>query len=128
VEGIVPVGTTGESPTLTYEEHTEVIQVAIEAAKGRCKVIAGTGSNSTNEAIFLTVEAEKLGADAALVVAPYQSPQEASTAITARSPKVRIPIVLYSIPGAAESRSGWKLWCVWRTIAGHRLHQGSQAR
>ena len=71
VEGVVPVGTTGESPTLTHEEHTEVIQTAIEAARGRCRVIAGTGSNSTAEAISLTREAEKLGADAALLVAPY---------------------------------------------------------
>ena len=102
VEGIVPVGTTGESPTLTYEEHTEVIQVAIEAAKGRCKVIAGTGSNSTKEAIFLTGEAEKLGADAALVVAPYYnkpSQEGLYRHYRAIAEAVNIPIVLYSIPG-----------------------------
>jgi 4-hydroxy-tetrahydrodipicolinate synthase len=102
VEGIVPVGTTGESPTLNYEEHTEVIQVAVEAAKGRCKVIAGTGSNSTKEAIFLTEEAEKLGADAALVVAPYYnkpSQEGLYRHYRAIAEAVSIPIVLYSIPG-----------------------------
>ena len=102
VEGIVPVGTTGESPTLTFEEHTEVIQVAIETAEGRCKVIAGTGSNSTKEAIFLTGEAEKLGADAALVVAPYYnkpSQEGLYRHYRAIAEAVRIPIVLYSIPG-----------------------------
>src|SRR5437762_1499090 len=67
IAGIIPVGTTGESPTVTHAEHSEIIRVAIEAAKGRCKVIAGTGSNSTAEAIELTVEAEKMGADAALL-------------------------------------------------------------
>jgi 4-hydroxy-tetrahydrodipicolinate synthase len=102
VDGIVPVGTTGESPTLTYEEHTEVIRVAVEAAKGRCKVIAGTGSNSTKEAIFLTREAEKLGADAALVVAPYYnkpSQEGLYRHYRAIAETANIPIVLYSIPG-----------------------------
>ena len=65
VEGIVPVGTTGESPTLTHEEHAKVIRFAVETAKGRCKVIAGAGSNSTSEALSLSLQAEKLGADAA---------------------------------------------------------------
>lgn len=102
VEGIVPVGTTGESPTLTHEEHTEVIRVAIETAKGRCLVIAGTGSNSTSEAIALTVEAEKLGADAALLVAPYYnkpSQEGLYRHFKAIAQAVKIPIVLYSIPG-----------------------------
>ena len=102
VEGIVPVGTTGESPTLTHEEHTEVIRVAIEAAKGRCLVIAGTGSNSTTEAIDLTVEAEKLGADAALLVAPYYnkpSQEGLYRHFRAIAAAVKIPLVLYSIPG-----------------------------
>jgi 4-hydroxy-tetrahydrodipicolinate synthase len=102
VEGIVPVGTTGESPTLTFEEHTEVIRIAVEAAKGRCKVIAGTGSNSTKEAIFLTKEAEKLRADAALVVAPYYnkpSQEGLYRHYRAIAEAVDIPIVLYSIPG-----------------------------
>lgn len=102
LEGIVPVGTTGESPTLTHEEHAEVIRVAIETAKGRCKVIAGTGSNSTTEAIDLTVEAEKLGADAALLVAPYYnkpSQEGLYRHFRAIAEAVKIPIVLYSIPG-----------------------------
>ena len=102
VEGIVPVGTTGESPTLTYEEHTEVIRVAIEAAKGRCKVIAGTGSNSTMEAVSLTTEAERLGADAALLVAPYYnkpSQEGLYRHFCAIARAVKFPIVLYSIPG-----------------------------
>jgi 4-hydroxy-tetrahydrodipicolinate synthase len=102
VEGIVPAGTTGESPTLTNEEHTEVIQAAIEAAKGRCKVIAGTGSNSTVEAISLTREGERLGADAALLVAPYYnkpSQEGLYRHYRAIAEAVSIPIVLYNIPG-----------------------------
>src|SRR3954451_13213731 len=64
VDGIVPVGTTGESPTLDHAEHIRVIELAVKVAAGRVKVIAGTGSNSTAEAVALTVEAEKVGADA----------------------------------------------------------------
>jgi 4-hydroxy-tetrahydrodipicolinate synthase len=102
VAGIVPVGTTGESPTLTHEEHSEVIRIAVEAAAGRCKVIAGTGSNSTAEAIDLTVEAEKIGADASLLVAPYYnkpSPEGLYRHFRAVADAVKIPIILYSIPG-----------------------------
>ena len=102
VEGIVPVGTTGESPTLTHEEHAEVIKVAVETARGRCLVIAGTGSNSTAEAIDLTIEAEKLGADAALLVAPYYnkpSQEGVYRHYKAIAGAVKIPLVLYSIPG-----------------------------
>jgi 4-hydroxy-tetrahydrodipicolinate synthase len=102
IEGIVAVGTTGESPTLSHEEHSGVIRVAIEAAAGRCKVIAGTGSNSTSEAISLTADAKALGADAALLVAPYYnkpSPEGLYRHFRAISEAVDIPIVLYSIPG-----------------------------
>jgi 4-hydroxy-tetrahydrodipicolinate synthase len=102
VAGIVPVGTTGESPTLTHEEHNEVIRLAVEAAAGRCKVIAGTGSNSTAEAIALTVEAEKIGADAALLVAPYYNKPSAEGLYRhyrAVAEAVKFPIILYSIPG-----------------------------
>lgn len=102
VEGIVPVGTTGESPTLDHEEHAEVIRVAIKAAKGRVKVIAGTGSNSTKEAIALTKEAEAAGADAALLVAPYYnkpSQEGLYRHFKAVADAVKIPIILYSIPG-----------------------------
>lgn len=102
IDGIVPVGTTGESPTLTHEEHARVIQLAVEAARGRCLVIAGTGSNSTAEAIELTCEAARIGADAALLVAPYYNkPSQEGLyrhyrAIAEASP---LPLVLYSIPG-----------------------------
>ncbi|MFZ4599504.1 MAG: 4-hydroxy-tetrahydrodipicolinate synthase [Terrimicrobiaceae bacterium] len=102
VEGIVPVGTTGESPTLSHEEHSEVIRTAIEAAAGRCLVIAGTGSNATSEAIDLTKDAERLGADAALLVAPYYnkpSPEGLYRHFRAIAESVKIPIILYSIPG-----------------------------
>lgn len=102
VDGIVPVGTTGESPTLTHAEHMEVIAKAIEFAAGRLKVIAGTGSNSTTEAIVMTQEAAKLGADGTLQVCPYYNkPSQEGLyrhfkAIAECSP---LPIVLYSIPG-----------------------------
>ncbi len=102
ITGIVPVGTTGESPTLSHEEHLDVIRVAVEAANGRCKVIAGAGSNSTREAIELSVEAEKLGVDALLSVAPYYnkpSPEGVYRHFRAIAEAVRTPIVLYSIPG-----------------------------
>ncbi|MEQ1858376.1 MAG: 4-hydroxy-tetrahydrodipicolinate synthase [Chthoniobacteraceae bacterium] len=102
IDGIVPVGTTGESPTLDHAEHLRVIQRAVEIAKGRCKVMGGTGSNSTVEAVAMTVEAEKVGADAALLVAPYYNkPSQEGlfrhfSAIAAAS---KLPLMLYSIPG-----------------------------
>lgn len=102
VAGIVPVGTTGESPTLDHEEHSEVIRSAVEAAGRRCLVIAGTGSNATTEAVALTAEAERLGADAALLVAPYYNrpTQEGLYRhFRAIAESVGFPIVLYSIPG-----------------------------
>src|ERR1041385_8811765 len=71
VDGLVPVGTTGESATLDYEEHIRVVAVSVKFAAGKIKVIAGTCGNSTKEAIYLTQEAEKAGADASLQVAPY---------------------------------------------------------
>ena len=71
VNGIVPVGTTGEAATLDYDEHLRVVEIAVQQAKGRCKIIAGTGSNSTREAIELTLKAEKLGIDCALLASPY---------------------------------------------------------
>ncbi len=101
ITGIVAVGTTGESPTLGNEEHHRVIELAVKIAAGRCKVIAGTGSNSTSEAICLTVEAEKLGADAALIVAPYYnkpSPEGLYRHYRAISEATKIPLILYSIP------------------------------
>ncbi len=102
ITGIVPVGTTGESPTLDHDEHNEVIRTAIEAAAGRCRVMAGTGSNATSEAIALTTEAERLGADSALLVAPYYnkpSQEGLYRHFRAIAESVKIPLVLYSIPG-----------------------------
>jgi 4-hydroxy-tetrahydrodipicolinate synthase len=102
IAGIVPVGTTGESPTLDHGEHIRVIELAVKAARGRCKVIAGTGSNSTAEAIELTQEAEKVGADAALLVAPYYnkpSQEGLFRHYKAIANATKLPIILYSIPG-----------------------------
>lgn len=102
ITGIIPVGTTGESPTLDHEEHTRVIELAVKAAKGRCKVIGGTGSNSTVEAIELTQDAERVGADAALLVAPYYnkpSQEGLFRHFKAIADATKLPLVLYSIPG-----------------------------
>lgn len=99
---IVPVGTTGESPTLSHAEHERVIAVSVEAAAGRIKVMPGTGSNSTSEALRLTRWAEKTGADAALVVAPYYNKptQEGFYQhFKALAEAVGIPICVYNIPG-----------------------------
>jgi 4-hydroxy-tetrahydrodipicolinate synthase len=102
ITGIVPVGTTGESPTLDHAEHRRVIELAVQRASGRCLVIAGTGSNSTAEAVDLTCEAEKIGANAALLVAPYYNrpTQEGLFLHYAKvAEKTRLPLMLYSIPG-----------------------------
>ena len=102
VDGIVPVGTTGESPTLSHEEHRDVIKAAVEIAAGRIKVVGGTGSNSTEEAIDLTQDAEKAGADGALIVAPYYnkpSPEGLYRHFCAIAQATKLPIILYSIPG-----------------------------
>jgi 4-hydroxy-tetrahydrodipicolinate synthase len=102
ISGIVPVGTTGESPTLSHEEHRRVIEISVNAADKRVLVIAGTGSNATSEAVELTIEAEKLGADAILLVAPYYnkpSPEGLYRHFRKVAESVSIPIVLYSIPG-----------------------------
>ena len=102
ITGIIPVGTTGESPTLSHEEHHRVIEIAVTTAAKRTLVIAGTGSNATSEAIELTQEAEKLGADAALLVAPYYNKPSAEGLyrhFKSIAEAVSIPIVLYSIPG-----------------------------
>jgi 4-hydroxy-tetrahydrodipicolinate synthase len=96
------VGTTGESPTLDHDEHLRVIELAVQVAKGRVKVIAGTGSNATSEAVEYTSAAERLGADAALVVAPYYNKPTQEGLFRhyrAISEATRLPIMLYSIPG-----------------------------
>ncbi|HMR29952.1 MAG TPA: 4-hydroxy-tetrahydrodipicolinate synthase [Geminicoccaceae bacterium] len=100
--GFVPVGTTGESPTLSHAEHERVVELCIEAVAGRRPVVAGTGSNSTEEAISLTRHAAKAGADAALVVTPYYNKptQEGLFAhFKAIQDAVDLPIVIYNIPG-----------------------------
>ena len=102
VDGIVPVGTTGESPTLDYEEHIRVIELAVKFAAGRVKVLAGTGANSTSEAIYLTKAAEEVGADGSLQVAPYYNkPTQAGLYqhFRAIANATELPLVLYSIPG-----------------------------
>jgi 4-hydroxy-tetrahydrodipicolinate synthase len=109
ISGIVPVGTTGESPTLDHQEHHRVIELAVKAAAGRVKVIAGTGSNSTEEAISLTVEAEKAGADAALLVSPYYNKPTQEGLFRhyrAIAQATKLPLVLYSIPGRAGIEIG----------------------
>ncbi len=102
VDGIVPVGTTGESPTVDYEEHIHVIALSVKFAAGKIKVLAGTGGNSTHEAIYLTEHAEKAGADGSLQVAPYYNkPTQEGLFQHFRevSRRTKLPIVLYSIPG-----------------------------
>ena len=102
VDGIVPVGTTGESPTVNYEEHVRIIELSVKFAKRKIKVIAGTGGNSTSEAVYLTEHAEKVGADGSLQVAPYYNKPTQEGLFqhfreVARS--TSLPILLYSIPG-----------------------------
>ncbi len=102
VDGIVPVGTTGESPTVDMGEHKYIIDLAVRFAGGKFKVIAGTGGNSTAEAIELTQAAEKLGADASLQVAPYYNkPTQEGLFLHFRAiaQATSLPIILYSIPG-----------------------------
>jgi len=102
VDGIVPVGTTGESPTVDYEEHLEIIALTVKGAAGKVKVLAGTGANSTSEAIYLTREAEKIGADGSLQVAPYYNKPTQEGLFQhfrAIARETKLPIVLYSIPG-----------------------------
>jgi 4-hydroxy-tetrahydrodipicolinate synthase len=100
--GLVPCGTTGESPTLSHEEHRRVVELCIEASRGRIPVIAGTGSNSTDEAIELTRHARKAGANAALVVTPYYNKPTQEGLFRhfkAIVEAVDIPVVVYNIPG-----------------------------
>jgi 4-hydroxy-tetrahydrodipicolinate synthase len=101
VSGIVPVGTTGESPTLDYEEHSKVIETAISAAAGRVKVIAGTGANSTKEALELTRHAKDAGADGTLQVTPYYNKpnQDGLFKHFSMVADIGLPTVLYNVPG-----------------------------
>ena len=102
ISGLVPCGTTGESPTLSHEEHHRVIDIVIEAVNGRVPVIAGTGSNNTTEAISLTEHALKSGADAALLITPYYNrPSQAGLIEHYRTiaRKCELPLIVYNCPG-----------------------------
>ena len=101
VHGLVPSGTTGESPTMSHDEHQYVFELCVKTAKGRVPVMAGTGSNSTDEAISLTKEAEKAGADAALIATPYYNkplPEGIFQHYKAIHDATNIPLVIYNIP------------------------------
>ena len=100
--GLVPAGTTGESPTLSHDEHERVIELCVKESNGKLPVIAGTGSNSTEEAISLTTHAEKIGANGALIVTPYYNKPTQEGLYQhykAINDKCGIPIIIYNIPG-----------------------------
>jgi 4-hydroxy-tetrahydrodipicolinate synthase len=102
IHGLVPCGTTGESPTLSHEEHNRVIRLCVEVANKRVPVMAGTGSNSTDEAIYSTRHAKEAGADAALIVAPYYnrpSQEGLYQHFKALNDATEFPLVIYNIPG-----------------------------
>ena len=101
VDGIVPVGTTGESPTLRPEEHLKVIETVVRRAAGRCKIMAGTGANSTVEAVELTQAAKEFGIDGTLQVTPYYNKPNNSGLIQhfAAVADIGVPVVLYNVPG-----------------------------
>lgn len=104
--GVVPVGTTGESPTLNHDEHKRVVEIAVEAVAGRIPVIAGTGSNSTHEAIDFTQHAEQAGADAALVVVPYYNRPTQSgmyAHFKAVADCTSLPVFVYNVPGRSAA-------------------------
>jgi 4-hydroxy-tetrahydrodipicolinate synthase len=101
IDGVVPCGTTGESPTLSHAEHKRVVELCVEVAKGKVPVIAGTGSNSTDEAIDLTQHAEQAGADAALIVLPYYNkptPEGQYQHFKAIHDATNLPIFIYNVP------------------------------
>ncbi len=105
--GLVPVGTTGESPTLSHEEHDRVVEICVKVTDGRVPVIAGAGSNSTNEAVRLSRHAEAVGADAVLIVSPYYNkPTQAGLKahFTAVADAISIPLIIYDIPGRSIVR------------------------
>jgi len=102
VHGLVPVGSTGESPTVTHEENLRVVEIVIKQAAGRVKIIAGTGSNSTDEAIAMTRKAKAIGADACLQVVPYYNkPNQEGLYrhFSSIADQVELPIIMYNIPG-----------------------------
>jgi 4-hydroxy-tetrahydrodipicolinate synthase len=126
-DAILVCGTTGESPTLTFEEHEKVIEEAVRIARGRIKIIAGTGANATHEAIELSTHAQKVGADACLLVAPYYNKptQEGLYRhFKAIAEEVSIPIILYNIP----SRTGVEIApeTIYRLVKEHENIIGSK--
>ena len=107
IHALVPCGTTGESATLSHEEHTEVVRLTVKAARGRVPVVAGTGSNSTAEAIHLTQQAKEAGADAALVISPYYNKPTQEGIFRhyeALAGAGGLPIIMYNIPGRTSSK------------------------
>ncbi len=135
VDGVVPVGTTGESPSLGFAEHIRVIELAVQAAKGRVKVLAGTGANSTAEAIHLTKAAEAAGVDGSLQVAPYYN-KPTQEGVFQHFKKIaratKLPIILYSIPGrcsiAIEVSTVQRLTKVCKNIVGIKEAGGDADR
>ena len=102
VAGLVPTGTTGESPTLSHSEHMEVVAKTVEFVNGRCQVIAGTGANSLSEALMMTEDAKKVGADGTLQVTPYYNkptPEGMYRHFSEVADRVGLPVVLYNVPG-----------------------------
>jgi len=109
IDGIVPVGTTGEAATLDYDEHLGVIEIAVQQAKGRCKIVAGTGSNSTREAIELTQKAEKLGIDGVLLASPYYNKPTQEGVYRhyrAIAESTSLNLMLYNVPGRTAGEIG----------------------
>ncbi len=135
VDGVVPVGTTGESPTLDYDEHIRVIEVVVKAAEGRVRVVAGTGANSTHEAVSLTREAARVGADASLQVAPYYNKPTAEGMyqhFREVAGATKLPLILYSIPGRCGVEIGVetvrRLAAECRTVVGMKEAGGNADR
>jgi len=109
IDGIVPVGTTGEAATLDYDEHLRVIEIAVQQANGRCNIVAGTGSNSTREAIELTQKAEKLGIDGALLASPYYNKPTQEGVYRhyrAIAESTSLKLMLYNVPGRTAGEIG----------------------
>ncbi|MDD1718167.1 MAG: 4-hydroxy-tetrahydrodipicolinate synthase, partial [Methanoregulaceae archaeon] len=111
VHGIVPCGSTGESATLSFEEHEKVIEVAIDTANGKVPVLAGTGSNNTAEAVRLTKAAKDAGADGVLVISPYYNKPNRSGLVKhyTKLADIDIPVIMYNVPGRTGQNLEWDL-------------------
>lgn len=132
VDVLVPCGTTGESPTLSHEEHDRVVEIVVESARGRVPVVAGTGSNSTREALRLTHHAREAGADAALVVTPYYNKPSArmlEAHYAALATQVDLPLVVYDVPSrtgiSIDVETVARLRSRFRNIVGFKAANGS---